>query len=402
VDKNETIIESSAILMYLAEKYKNILNLVPEDEEKYFEYIIFACSTRNYFPNFILFSVDDLVTPLLLYLVFTPKEKQEESIIQGMVSKITPKLEYLEEKLGSDDYFVGNSFSCVDIMLGYSIATCANFKLLEKFSGLSKFAGNVSSRKAFQRSMAPEESTDVKSLQKQLKQMKFENSTLKGEKKEKQIPMLYHIAGSRSTRIAWLLNELEVEYVVNPEMEKKGFSYLKNEEYLKVNPHGTVPSYIDENGKVLIEAGAIFHAIVETHKDQLIAKGLMGTDWSDEVHNKYMFWAIATMDSRILSTTQIIKALAGSSVGSFLNSSKFTKWFTEDCCNIIVKDLGENKYINGKEFSITDIILGYTIGHAFKSGLLKTAPKKVQEYHQLVLNRTSFLGAAKGSLFTLV
>jgi glutathione S-transferase len=356
----------------------------------------------NQLLNLFFFPVDDLVTPLLLYLVFTPKEKQEELKIQEMVSKIIPKLQYLEDKLGTDDYFVGNSFSCVDIMLGYSIATCANFKLLESFPNLSKFVGNVSSRKAFQRSIAPEESPDVKSLQKQLKQTKFENSTLKGEKKIKQIPMLYHIAGSRSTRIAWLLNELGVEYVINPEMEKKGFSYLKNEEYLKINPHGTVPSYIDEDGKVLIEAGAIFHAIVNRHKDQLIAKGLMGTDWNEKVHHKYMFWAIATMDSRILSTSQIIKALAGSAVGSFLNSTKFTKWFTEDCCNIIVKDLGENNYINGKEFSITDIILGYTVGHAYKSGLLKTSPKKVQEYHQLVLNRKSFLDAAKGSLFTLV
>eukprot|EP01080_Neovahlkampfia_damariscottae_P008622 gene8622-569_t len=393
VDGDETVMESAAIVMLLAEQYQHIIDLVPKNEAKYYEYIMFACST-----------LDDLVVPLAVYLIYTPEEKQDKAYIQEQIGKIMPKLQYLSDELGNHDFFVENSYSCVDIMLGYTLASCQKLKLLEKFPTLQKFVGSMSARKAFQRAFAPEESTEVKSLQKELSQMKLENSTLKGEKREKTAPVLYHLRGSRSTRIAWLLNELGIKWVDKIAELGKGFSYIKSDEYLAINPHATVPTYIDEDGKVLFEAGAIMQSILKRHSDLAEQKGLIPSDWTDKNHqiqNKYLFWCIATADGRVLKPIQLIKTFVGSSVSSFLNSKASIKWW-EQFCEYVEADLGDNDYINGKHFTITDILVGFDLGHAYQAGLMPKAPKKIQEYHQRILNRETFLSTCAGGTFKLI
>jgi len=61
---------------------------------------------------------------------------------------------------------------------------------------------------------------------------------------------------------------------------------------------------------------------------------------------------------------------------ALLVPTAIVKWFEEECCPIFEKDLGDNEYINGNTFTITDIYLTFTLAHAYHGGLLKNAPKK--------------------------
>lgn len=70
---------------------------------------------------------------------------------------------------------------------------------------------------------------------------------------------LYHVAGSRSTRSLWLLNELGISYeLVEMPFDLK---YLRTLEYLAIHPLGRVPCLVDDD-RVIFESGAICQYLV--------------------------------------------------------------------------------------------------------------------------------------------
>ena len=70
---------------------------------------------------------------------------------------------------------------------------------------------------------------------------------------------VYHVTGTRSVRILWLLNELGLPY----ETVAMPFDHhiLHGEAYLSLNPLGKVPA-IDDDGFLLTESGAITQYIL--------------------------------------------------------------------------------------------------------------------------------------------
>jgi glutathione S-transferase len=67
-------------------------------------------------------------------------------------------------------------------------------------------------------------------------------------------PILFHTPQARSTRVAWYL------YEINADVEIKKVDLFKGEqkspEFLKINPNGVVPAYI-EGDKTIVESAAI-------------------------------------------------------------------------------------------------------------------------------------------------
>jgi glutathione S-transferase len=74
---------------------------------------------------------------------------------------------------------------------------------------------------------------------------------------------VHHLNNSRSQRVLWLLEELEVPYeIVKYERDPK--TSLAPPELQKVHPLGKSP-VITDNGKTLAECGAILEYLVETY-----------------------------------------------------------------------------------------------------------------------------------------
>lgn len=75
-------------------------------------------------------------------------------------------------------------------------------------------------------------------------------------------PVLYHAPQSRSSRVAWLINE------INLDVDIKGIDFSKGEhkspEFLKVNPNGCVPAYV-EGENTIVESGAIVMYLADKH-----------------------------------------------------------------------------------------------------------------------------------------
>lgn len=71
---------------------------------------------------------------------------------------------------------------------------------------------------------------------------------------------LVHVPFSRSLRVRWLLEELELPY----RLETRGFRELKRPEHLALHPLGKVPALVDGD-VVLFESGAILQHLLERY-----------------------------------------------------------------------------------------------------------------------------------------
>ena len=93
---------------------------------------------------------------------------------------------------------------------------------------------------------------------------------------------LYFAPNSRAVRIAWLLEELGLEYDV--EKYKVGDRALRTPEYYKIHPMGRIP--VLEDGETRIyESGAIVQYLLARHGD-----GKFVPDVSDPSFPEYLQW----------------------------------------------------------------------------------------------------------------
>jgi glutathione S-transferase len=347
--------------------------------------------------NRIYFLVDPLTIPLFFHIAFQPKEKHDPTFIEAASKRLKDKLTWVNDQLGSREYIVGSTFTVADIALGYVLNICDKIDMLADFKALKDYVGRLSSREAFKRAYGPEEAKDIVSLKHQVRKQQ-EISDLKNLSKV----TLYHVPGSRSTRVEWLLGELEVEHDVFDVAKQKGLLWIKSEEYTQINPNATLPAMVDGNLKYF-EAGAMIKYILNKYPKAVQEKGLVPKSWKEENwtrNDQYAYWCIQTLDGRLLVFTQVISALVGSTITKSLLVSNATKEWFITCMKVISKDLGDKKYTQGDTFTLTDIYLGFTLGHAFHGGLLPEAPKNVQDYYLRIRDRPTFKKAVEGSLFS--
>jgi glutathione S-transferase len=218
----------------------------------------------------------------------------------------------------------------------------------------------------------------------------------------KKLLLLYHIPGLRSTRVAWLLNELSVLYEESEELKKKGMSFLKTEEFLKISPQGTVPTIVDGD-VTLFESGAIIKYLLRKFSKQVEQHGLVPKEWTTENMERndlYSHWCIATIDHRVYCSTDLSTIPTTGitrKIGRAL-TSKDREWWKR-CAFAIAYNLGNYEYINGNTFTITDIYLGYSLAHVHNIGWLKESPINVQQYYARIQQREGFKRAIFGTNF---
>lgn len=94
---------------------------------------------------------------------------------------------------------------------------------------------------------------------------------------------LHHVHQSRSMRVLWLLEELDVRYsVVEHPFDKS----LRAEDYLAVHPVGRIPA-LEMDGETLWESGAIIEVLCERFPERGLGRAqgeLDRADWLIWVH----------------------------------------------------------------------------------------------------------------------
>lgn len=94
---------------------------------------------------------------------------------------------------------------------------------------------------------------------------------------------LHHLNKSRSKRIIWLLEELELEYEVKPYL-RDSVSFFAPPELKSIHPLGKSP-VIEDDGLVITESGAITDYLIETY-----GQGKLAPKRGTKAHVEYSQW----------------------------------------------------------------------------------------------------------------
>jgi glutathione S-transferase len=94
---------------------------------------------------------------------------------------------------------------------------------------------------------------------------------------------VHHLNNSRSQRVLWLLEELEVEYEIR-NYQRDSTTNLAPQDLLDIHPLGKSP-VITDDGNTIIESGAIIDYIVRHYGDGQLAP-IPGT----RAHEDYLQW----------------------------------------------------------------------------------------------------------------
>lgn len=180
---------------------------------------------------------------------------------------------------------------------------------------------------------------------------------------------LWYIPGSPSSRVLWLIHEIGGDVLNHLKVSVvKSNKDLKGHFSENINANQSTPTIrFGSKGVVLWEIGAIFAYILEHYKSHLVPESWNNDNWTK--HYLYTYWCTNTLDKFSLSGVK-------------------SAWKPLE--KRILQDLGTNEYINGNEFTVTDIMLGLSLHQLHKNGFLKDSPNELKEYYKRVSEREGF------------
>lgn len=199
---------------------------------------------------------------------------------------------------------------------------------------------------------------------------------------------IHHSPRSRSMRVVWLCEELNIEYRLEPvEMFSDA---MKRPEYLAVHPLGKVPA-IEDGDFILWETGAILNYL-DAHYGQgrLIPPrdsqaGALAAQWMEYGENPLtvIMGEIAAHsgpmpeERRIPALVERGREIAPSLVG------------------VVERALQENEWILGDAFSAADIMLCFGLNIARYLGYVSEETPRTEAYCDRALARPAYQRAAK-------
>jgi len=176
---------------------------------------------------------------------------------------------------------------------------------------------------------------------------------------------IHHLENSRSQRVLWLLEELEVPYNVE-RYERNAETMLAPPELLAIHPLGKSPVLV-EDSRIVAETGAIFEYIIDTH-----AKGKLRPESGTRDGRAYTYWlhyaegsamtplllklVFAKMPARApFLVRPIVKGIAAKAQTGFVDpqlAAHTGHW--ED-------ELSKSAWFAGDDFSAADIMMSFPL-----------------------------------------
>ena len=171
---------------------------------------------------------------------------------------------------------------------------------------------------------------------------------------------LYELGSTRSARCRWTLLELDIPFEAENGGEIKGTAAYK-----EIHPLGLLPA-LDVDGKTLFESVAICNWLADQAPEkQLIPKA--GT-WERALHDQWTCFALNEMEAYLWSNArQTLKYAEDERVRDIIpqNSAQFSI-----AAAALDDALSGHDYLVGDRFSVTDIIVSFTVNWGRNVGLL--------------------------------
>ena len=180
---------------------------------------------------------------------------------------------------------------------------------------------------------------------------------------------LYEYSSSRSKQARWALQELGLEF-----KSISGLEILHSDELKQINPMGKVPAVVID-GEPLFEAAAICTYLA----DLVPEKGLIAASGTREraLHLQWVSFALTEMEAYLWSNARNTFVLP--------EEQRITTLFDQNkkafihAASVLDNVLSSADYLVANQFSVTDILVGFTVNWGDLAGLLLQMPN-LQRY----------------------
>jgi glutathione S-transferase len=218
---------------------------------------------------------------------------------------------------------------------------------------------------------------------------------------------VHHLENSRSQRVLWLLEELELPYVVQ-RYPRDAKTSLAPPELLAVHPLGKSP-IVSDGDLTIAETGAIVEYLVDK------AGGRLRPQPGTAEHRRYTYWlhfaegsampplVMALVFRRIKSTRMpffakpIARAIADKVLGSFVMPN------IERQLDFMESELATRAWFAGGEFSAADVMMSFPLEAAStRAGLQARCPKLAAWLARIHERPASRRALERGGPFTLL
>ena len=190
---------------------------------------------------------------------------------------------------------------------------------------------------------------------------------------------LYYAQNTRAVRIAWLLEELGLDY----EIEKftLGDRAMREPEYLKVHPMGRVPALKDK-GVTIFESGAIVQYVLA-----LYGKGRLQPEIGTQDFANYLQWLhyCEGMIMPPINSIVVETILLPPERRTEVNVKRATKLLNQ-MLTAVNAHLDGREYLAG-DFSAADIMTGHSIIMSGRLGADFSDKPNLQPYADRLMSR---------------
>lgn len=175
---------------------------------------------------------------------------------------------------------------------------------------------------------------------------------------------LYGSPNTRSLRVAWMLEELKLDWDYHPIALMKGEG--RSESYLAVNPGGKVPALRDGD-TTLTESAAIITYLGDKYSARELVPEPGTVDRGR--YDQWCHFAMTELEQPLWTIAKHMFAIPERyRVAAVIDTAA---WEFQRALGLLSQGLGDKPFILGSEFSAADILLAHTLlwAEAFKQPL---------------------------------
>ena len=195
---------------------------------------------------------------------------------------------------------------------------------------------------------------------------------------------LWYAPNTRCFRILWLLEELGLPY----QLQRVAFIPPAKTFFQQNTPTGKFPT-LEDGEMVMCESGAITEYIQEKYGDGRLAPPIGSAD-----RPRYLQW-LHFADSTAFPPMGILVWLLLYREDAAENESLIVDAQQRAAVGLefLERELGENSWLLGDNFSAADIMVGFTLAAAQRLGLLGEQFPRINAYFERLQQRPAFAAA---------
>lgn len=196
--------------------------------------------------------------------------------------------------------------------------------------------------------------------------------------------IVHHLENSRSQRVLWLLEELDLPYEVR-RYERDPKTMLAPPELKKVHPLGKAP-VIEDQGRVIAETGAIVEYLVES-------AGRLGPPANREAvlrYRQFLHYAEGSMMPPLLALLIINR------LGMLGKPAKgAVQRMLDTHLNWLETELATRDWFAGDQFSAADIMMSFPLEASRARGGLNESRPNLTDWLERIHARPAYAAALK-------